>query len=62
MKSKTIYDNGNSRLTVKYDGVIVTLKQELDGVSDVEIYLFQDELEDILEFVKENNSLGEDIK
>lgn len=53
MKSKIIYDNGNSRLTVKYDGEIVTLKQELDGVSDVEIYLYQDELEDILEFIKE---------
>jgi hypothetical protein len=50
MKSKTIYDNGNSRLTVKYNGEIVTL---LDGVSDVEIYLYQDELEDILEFIKE---------
>jgi hypothetical protein len=60
MKSKTIYDNGNSRLTVEYDGEIVALKQELYGVLNAEIYLYQDELEDVLEFVKENDSLEEE--
>jgi hypothetical protein len=57
MKSKTIYDNGNSKLTVEYDGEIVALKQELYSVLNAEIYLYQDELEDILEFIKENDSL-----
>jgi hypothetical protein len=57
MKSKVIYDNGNSKLIVEYDGEIVSLKQELDGVFNAEIYLYQDELEDILKFIKENDSL-----
>ncbi|STO12753.1 Uncharacterised protein [[Flavobacterium] thermophilum] len=60
MKSKVIFDNDRSSLKVETDGELValtlTLKNYLNGYNDTTIYLYQDELEKALEFVKEVNS------
>jgi hypothetical protein len=60
MKSKVIFDNDRSSLKVETDGELIaltlTLKNYLNGYNDTTIYLYQDELEKALEFVKEVNS------
>lgn len=58
MKEKVIYNNGNSELSVKFDGEIVTIDQKVDGVGHNSIYMYEDELEDIYNFVKEKGSSG----
>ncbi|WP_182006294.1 hypothetical protein [Priestia aryabhattai] len=55
MEEKVILDNGSSKLTVGVDGDVVALKQvltEIEGVENI-IYLYTDELEEALKFVKE---------
>jgi hypothetical protein len=54
MEKKVIYNNGNSELSVKFDGEIVTIEQKADGVGHNSIFMYEDELEDIYKFVKEN--------
>jgi hypothetical protein len=53
---KTIYDNGSSKLVVKKQGELITLKQEVKGIDPLEIHLYVDELNEVMEFVKVQKS------
>lgn len=50
---KEIYNNGNSKMTVEFDGDIVTIKQQTDEIGEQSIYLYDDELEEIYKFVQQ---------
>jgi hypothetical protein len=54
MIEKVIYDNGSSRVTVSFDGEIVTIKQQLEDFPAEEINIYVPELDDIVKFIKEN--------
>jgi hypothetical protein len=57
LKSKVIFDNDISVLKVETDGELVVLTLTLKNyINDITIYLYRDELEKALEFVKEVNS------
>lgn len=56
---KEIYNNGNSKMTVEFDGDIVTIKQQTDEIGEQSIYLYEDELEEICEFVKQQKQTEE---
>jgi hypothetical protein len=53
---KTIYDNGSSKLVVEKRGELITLRQEVKGVDPLEIYLYVDELNEVMEFVEVQKS------
>jgi hypothetical protein len=56
LKSKVIFDNDISVLKVETDGELVVLTLTLKNyINDITIYLYRDELEKALEFVKEVN-------
>jgi hypothetical protein len=55
LKEKMIYDNGNSKLTVKFDGELIALKQEIYGIDIInDIHIYVDELEEIVKFIHKN--------
>ncbi|MED4883118.1 hypothetical protein [Bacillus smithii] len=56
---KEIYNNGNSKITVEFDGDIVILKQETEEIGKQSIYLYEDELEEIYEFVQQQKEAEE---
>lgn len=53
MSEKVIYDNGNSKLVVKFDGEIVSLVQSSEDLGENIIYLYTDELRDVTDFINE---------
>jgi hypothetical protein len=51
MASKQIFNNGISSLRVEFDGEIVAIIQETKKLEPQSIYMYEDELEKICEFV-----------
>lgn len=60
MASKEIYNNGSSSMRVEFDGEIVAIIQETEGLDPQSIYMYEDELEQIMGFVamKKNHDFG----
>jgi len=52
-ETKLIYDSGSSSCTATYDGDTVIIKQELEGKTTSQIHLYDDEFEDIVNFVNQ---------
>lgn len=54
---KVIYDNGNSKLTAKFNGEVIALTQEICDIAIInDIHIYVDELEEIVKFVRGNKS------
>jgi hypothetical protein len=52
MLKETIYDNGNSKVSIEFDGDILSIKQEGMDIGENSIYIYEDELETIYKLVK----------
>jgi len=51
MASKEIYNNGNSKCVVEFDGEIIAITQEVEGEETQAIFLYEAEIKEIVEFV-----------
>jgi hypothetical protein len=52
MSNTVIYDNGNSKLTIEYDGEIVIIRQETRGIGESSIFMYDDEIDAIYGFIQ----------
>jgi len=51
MASKEIYNNGNSKCVVEYDGEVIAITQEVAGEGTHNVFLYEDEIQQITEFI-----------